>query len=89
MAQSYMKLDQYSNALTALEGVGVKSNNKEEYNLLYLDILMTLEYYPEAEAKVKQLLKVHTEIQAIKHFLRIFITISATLRKHLKSIRTL
>ena len=55
-----MKLDQYSNALTALEGVGVKSDNKEEYNLLYLNILMTLEYYPEAEAKIKQLLKVHT-----------------------------
>lgn len=60
VAQSYMKLDQYSNALTALEGVGVKSDNKEEYNLLYLNILMTLEYYPEAEAKIKQLLKVHT-----------------------------
>ncbi len=60
MAQSYMKLDQYTNALTALEGVGVKIDNKEEHNLLYLNILMTLEYYPEAEAKVKQLLKVHT-----------------------------
>tara|TARA_Y100000589_G_C27055587_1_gene589169 strand:- start:474 stop:1052 length:579 start_codon:yes stop_codon:yes gene_type:complete len=55
-----MKLSQYPNALTALEGIGVKPDNKEEYNLLYLEILMTLEYYPEAESKITQLLKVHT-----------------------------
>lgn len=62
-------LNDYRNALTALKDTGIKVDNPENYNLLYLDILMALELYEQAESNIKKLLKFHTRNPRYQAFL--------------------
>ena len=52
-----------------MSSIGISPQNKEEYNLLYLNILMDLQYFPEALENVEKLLKAGVSNLSYREFL--------------------
>lgn len=72
MAKALRELKEYPKALSVMEEVGANPENPEEYNQLYLNLLVDLKLYDDANRVVNELISAKPNVFSYRRFLAQF-----------------